>query len=228
MLLPAILLGFGIGLTNFESREMDVGLVIPIVLMAVLIFASYAVMTALPVQLAYDAKLGQKMRVGRYYRVALMAVAPILILSLGVFLVLAAVVFLVGFLTMGIPILKLLVIPAVLWVLAMFSLMVPAVVIERAGLRGLARSAGLTKGYRWPVLGTLVLTGICSAILNGVIGFLIGFIGSLISDLVANILVATIYPTSLATFGIAVALTYARLREIKEGVSVDQIAAVFE
>ncbi len=232
LLLPALLLGFGIGLSDLESREIGVGLIIPGVLMAFLVFASYAVMTTLPVQLAYDAKLGQKMRVGRYYRTALVTVTPVLILSLGVFLVLAAATFLLGFVTMALPFFNLLIIPVqiflVLWILAMFSLMAPAVVIERVGLRGLARSAELTRGYRWAVLGTLVLTGICSVIVNGVIGFLAGFVGGLISDLVANILIATIYPASLATFGIVVALIYARLREIKEGVSVDQIAAVFE
>ena len=170
-------------------------------------------------QFSYDAKLGRPYDLGRYVRSSVSAVPVIVILTLisSIVIGLAAVV---------------LILPG-LWVYAVFSVMVPAVVIERAGFGGLARSTELTKGFRWPILGALILVGLCTGVLTFVIGFLTGYIGSSIAGSVIGTVVMVLGVSALTAVsyglsGIAVALIYARLREIKEGLSVDQIAAVFD
>src|SRR3546814_15392056 len=44
-----------------------------------------------------------------------------------------------------------------LWLLAVFAVVVPAIVVEGAGFGGLGRSIGLTKGFRWPILGAMTV-----------------------------------------------------------------------
>ncbi|WP_282119251.1 hypothetical protein [Ruegeria atlantica] len=173
----------------------------------------YALTTALLVQLAYDAKLGRRLQVGRYFAPALQAAIPVAVLT-------TVAGILTGFATLA------LIIPG-LWVYAVFSMVAPAVVIEKAGFGGLGRSAALTKGYRWPIFGALLLIGICA----GIGGFLASFAAGLLEGvgswaMTAGFSVVAAFGAGLS--GISVALIYARLREIKEGVSVDQIASVFD
>ncbi|EEA93456.1 hypothetical protein [Pseudovibrio sp. JE062] len=173
----------------------------------------YSLVTALLVQLAYDAKLGRTIQLGRYVASAIRAAIPIAILST------------IAGLVIGIATLAL-IIPG-LWAYAVFSMIAPAVVIERVGFGGLGRSINLTKNYRWPILGVVILIGIIVAIFNFIAGFAASLtIGS------GQIMAALAYliPSALGAglSGVSIALTYARLREIKEGVSVDQIALVFD
>ncbi|MCV6591832.1 MAG: hypothetical protein OIF48_02690 [Silicimonas sp.] len=172
--------------------------------------------TALLVQLAYDAKLKRSSMITDYLGPALKATLPI-----GVLWLVASV--LIGIASVA------LVIPG-LWLYAVFSMIAPAVVIEGAGFRAMGRSADLTKGYRWPILGVMVVIIIASGLLGGVVGFIVGLVGAglgggVIVGLIMNTIAGAI-GTGLG--GISVALIYARLREIKEGVSVDQIASVFD
>lgn len=174
----------------------------------------YGIMTALMVQMAYDAKLGRSVTLGRYFGPALRAAVPVAVLSLiaGILTVLAAMA---------------LIVPG-LWVYAVFSLMAPAVVIERAGFRGLGRSAALTKEYRWPVLGALILIGICTGVLNYVSEFAYGYGTLAMGSLISMVIYSALAAVAVGLSGIAIALIYARLREIKEGVSVDELVSVFE
>ncbi len=173
----------------------------------------YGVTAGLLAQLAYDAKLGRPLRFNHYIARALSAAIPIAILGIVATLLtaLASVA---------------LIIPG-LWVMAVFSVMAPAVVIEGIGFGGLGRSASLTKGYRWPIIGTLIVF----LILLMVIGIAGGVVAAFVADigvLVSMVILAIVTAVAGGLFGIAVALVYARLREIKEGVSVDQIASVFD
>ncbi|GHB44379.1 hypothetical protein GCM10007094_37110 [Pseudovibrio japonicus] len=179
----------------------------------VLQMSFYSLTTALLVQLAYDAKLGRTIQLGRYVAPAIRAAVPITVLSL------------IAGVLMGVASIAL-IIPG-LWVYAVFSMIAPAVVIERVGFGGLGRSANLTKDYRWPILGALILIGIVVVIFN----FIAGFAAELTADsgqFVAAL--AYLIPTTLGAglSGVCIALIYARLREIKEGVSVDEIALVFD
>lgn len=103
---------------------------------------------------------------------------------------------------------------------------IPACVVERLSpFASIDRSARLTKGYRWPILGMLLALGIGSAIISGVITgggvTLVGAIPALILDMVWSVIWN-------ACYAILAVVTYHDLRVAKEGVDTEQIAAVFE
>ncbi|WP_434054867.1 MAG: hypothetical protein RDA78_08385 [Roseibium sp.] len=174
----------------------------------------YSITTAFMVQLAYDAKLERPVRLGKYIGPAMASIFPIAILGIAVGLL------------MGIASLAF-IIPG-LWVYAVFSVMEPAIVIERLGFKGLGRSEKLTKGYRWPIVGALVITWICALVIIVAALFVADL--AMTSGILALSIVVYAALTAIGTglISILTALIYARLREIKEGVSVDQIAAVFD
>ena len=181
--------------------------------------AVYGVVTAMLVQLAYDAKLNRSHGMGTYFSTALRSVVPILILSAVVGIAVG-----LGFIALIVP---------GLWLLGVFAVVTPAVVIERAGFGALGRSIELTKEYRWPIIGALIIVGIISNVIQKVGEFIAqlavgsaGFgTGAIITyGIIFSLLAAIGYGLG----GISSALIYARLREIKEGVSVDEIASVFD
>ncbi|WP_029062639.1 hypothetical protein [Labrenzia sp. DG1229] len=215
LLLSGALLGFGVIAGTAAPDIGGAGSAIAILLTIVISIVTYGITTALLVQLAYDAKLGRQIRLGKYLGPAFAALIPIVILGLVV-----GVLFMIG--------LALFVIPG-LWIYAVFSVLAPAIVIEKAGFGGLGRSAGLTKEYRWPIVGAILLLILIMTVVELVAGFLIGIVSTIFGSVILDIVLSA----ALSTFGaglgsILIALIYARLREIKEGVSVDQIAAVFD
>ena len=212
LLIGGALVGVGVTMGTAEPDFSSSIGVTSWVVVFVLQIVCYGLTTALLVQLAYDAKLGRSVQLGRYVSPAISAAVPIAVLSLfaGVLIGLASLA---------------LIIPGI-WLYAVFSMTAPAVVIERAGFRGLGRSKSLTKDYRWPIVGALLLTGICIGVFN----FIATFAAGVLSGSVIVSVVAYLIPTSIGAglASICVALIYARLREIKEGMSVDQIASVFD
>lgn len=179
---------------------------------------AYGISVALLVQLAYDAKLARPVQVGRYIRPALAVAVPIAVLGL-----LSAVLMVLGILALIVP---------GLWIYAVFSVMPAAVTIERSGFSGLGRSARLTKGYRWPIIGATILIGIMNGVVSAVAVFVVGLMAGALGTGTAALAVIALTFAALSGIGyglnaISVALIYARLREIKEGVSVRDIAAVF-
>jgi hypothetical protein len=120
----------------------------------------------------------------------------------------------------------LLVFPAFIF-FSMFYVALPACVIEKLGpSASLSRSAALTKGYRWKVFGLYLVISIASSIGNVVFSNLlslssgspaIGGLGSLIW---------------LAFYGayspVTVAVLYHDLRVAREGIDIEQMAAVFD
>lgn len=171
----------------------------------------YGLTTALLVQFAYDAKLGRRMNIGRYLSRALACLPAVVLLSI--------VVSILG--TLG---MIALIVPG-LWIYAVLSVVPPAIVIEGGGYRSMGRSRELTKGYRWPIVGAMAILIICTMIVSGVAMFLVASMPGSFMMGVASVLINAV---TYGLFGIAISLIYARLREIKEGVAVDQIAAVFD
>ena len=119
----------------------------------------------------------------------------------------------------------LLIVPGVI-LMIMWYVAVPACVLERTGpVRSLGRSRELTKGYRWKLLGLILLVAVLSMIGN-VLGVLLantaaGIWGAAIAQL--------IWQGIAAGFGsVMIAVVYYYLRVAKEGIDVDQIAAVFD
>ena len=206
----------------------------------------FAVTAALLVQLAYDAKLGRPVMLRRYIGPALLAVLPIAILggAIAVLLFVATTALFLGAGLLGpVAVIAIPVTPVlILWILAVFIVTAPAIVIERVGFRGLGRSAQLTRDYRWPIVGAIVLTFLCYLLINILVGGVImlvlfglvsmvpptGFIGVIAGGILPVVFTAALFTIGFGLVGVFVALIYARLREIKEGIGVDQIAAVFE
>lgn len=169
------------------------------------------------VQAAYDAKLGHPVRLGEYVAGTLRQIVPLVLCSIVVWI--------------GIVVaMTALIVPGI-WLLAVWSVVVPAIVIEGGGFSALGRSAALTKGYRWPIVGTLVLLTICMAIAGLVLFFFVGTllaaIGGLFGLIAGAILYALMSGVSYGIYFVGIALIYARLREIKEGISVETLAEVF-
>ncbi|MBB4303986.1 hypothetical protein GGD81_003041 [Rhodobium orientis] len=210
--ISAALVGWNVALGLADPDLSGAGSGLAFVLQTLISQVVYAVTTGLLVQLAYDAKLKRPLRMGEYVSRAFSAAVPIAILSI------------VAGVLAGIAAMALLV-PG-LWVYAVFSVMAPAVVIERAGFGGLGRSVRLTKGYRWPIVGTLILIGICLVLISLAGGGIIALIGGSMVVAAGIFSVMTAFVTGLG--GIVIALIYARLRAIKEGISVDEIASVFD
>lgn len=106
-----------------------------------------------------------------------------------------------------------------LYLMALWWLAVPAIVEERLSFGSLGRSAALTEGYRWPMVG-LVLLYLLVAIGVGMVtaapeSLLVGagMPGAVISAVVSGL-----GDAFLSAFGTVTAvLAYNRLRQIKEG-----------
>lgn len=214
--ISGVINGFDVALGQSEAEFTSAGDVVGNIVGFVINMVVYAITTALLVQLAYDAKLSRPIQLGRYIGPALNAVVPLAILTI-------VVTILVGF---G---LVLFVIPG-LWVYAVFCVLAPAIVIEGAGFGGMGRSKTLTKNYRWPIVGALVLGLIVAIGLQIAAMFLVAMIAAFgtLGMILAVLLLVAISTLGAGYLSILIALIYARLREIKEGVSVDQIAAVFD
>lgn len=215
LILSGALIGFGT-LAGTSVPDFDgTGIAIAIFLVIIIQFVVYAVTTALLVQLAYDAKMNKQPRMVRYLGPAFSTLLPLIILS-----IISGILMMIG--------LALLVVPG-LWILALFSVLAPAIVIEKAGFGGLGRSAALTKEYRWPIVGLIVLFLLILIGINMVIGVASALVSMLFGNLVLDLILEALVSTfGAGLFSILIALIYARLREIKEGVSVDQIASVFD
>jgi hypothetical protein len=219
IVISGLLNGWDVALGMGGPAAADGGMLVRSAVDIVVQLVLSGITTALLVQMAYDAKLRRQLKLGGYFGPALSAAIPIAILSLA-----AGILMVLGLIALIIP---------GLWIYAVFSVMPAAVVIERVGFGGLGRSAALTKDYRWPIVGAFILITIISAIIGFVAMFLVGLMmagaGLGGGAMVIGIIVLALITTFGAALGaITVALIYARLREIKEGASVQDIAAVFD
>lgn len=175
----------------------------------------YGLSTAMIVRGAYDVKLGRPPKLGAYVGAAIVYILPIVVLTIAVTLM-ASIAMLA------------LIVPG-LYVYAMFSVVIPVIVIENAGFGALGRSAELTKGYRWPLLGgflvmLLVMIALSMAVTLTLVPGLLDTGGVTAAVIVSAVLNAVIG----ALMAVFYSMAYARLRELKEGLGVDQLAAVFE
>lgn len=171
---------------------------------------------------AYDLKLGRRVRYGFYVKRALVTLPLVILLGLIYY-----VFFLLG--------LVLLILPG-LYFAARYYVFIPAILVERAGFSGLSRAAELSRHYRWPIVGAiilyfivLILVGLLMGALNA--GAAAGLLQPGISTASLLLLRLVEFLQTLMQYGLGAtftALLYARLREIKEGVGVEDLASVFE
>jgi uncharacterized membrane protein len=126
----------------------------------------------------------------------------------------------------------LLLVPGII-LLLMWSVAVPALVIERQGVfAAFGRSAQLTKGAKWKILGLFLVMAVCYWLLSIVVG-LVGLgmygpataaTGMTTGNLIGGILVGTIFN---ALWGTIQPSLYVELRQWKEGDSIGNLEQVF-
>jgi hypothetical protein len=103
---------------------------------------------------------------------------------------------------------------------------IPAAVVEGTGVSGsLSRSRKLAQGYRWHIFGILLVGGLLGALIGAVAGVLFrGVSGQLQTLLVAVVPNAIVGSLSAVFSGVG----YYQLRVAKEGIDIQQLAAVFD
>lgn len=126
----------------------------------------------------------------------------------------------------------LLIVPGVILML-MWAVAVPALVVERVGVfDALRRSAELTKGSRWKILGLFVVLLLIYWVLQAMLGAIgltmyggaTAAAGLTIANLIGSVILSTIFNTMWGTIQPSL---YVELRQSKEGDSADRLAEVF-
>jgi hypothetical protein len=158
---------------------------------------------------ALDAVMGRSHTIAEYTRQALRQLLPIGVL--GILLSIGAGIGAVFFIVPG------------LYILARFLPWVEAVVFEDAGWSGLSRAQDLTEGYRWPLVGAVIAMAVIVLALILLISPLAYLVVG--SGLLSALLEAVVSGLYYALIAIFTALVYARLRAVREGLSIEQIAA---
>jgi hypothetical protein len=110
--------------------------------------------------------------------------------------------------------------------LTMFFVIIPVCVVEGLGpIRSLGRSRALTKGHRWRIFAIYLVPGLVIAI--G--GYVLELIGFRIAGAAGFALVGFVIQAIGAAYqAIVNIMTYHDLRAVKEGMDIEQLAAVFD
>jgi len=154
---------------------------------------------------------GQPLRVGEALRRAFARFFPLVGLSIVYTLGLA-----VAFL--------LLIIPGFI-VFVMWAVSVPACVVDGLGpIASLSRSAELTKGYRWKVFGLILVLSLINGIGNQFFQTAGGFLGVWAG--LGGVAIWFVAWTGL--WNCALIMIYHDLRVAKEGIDIEQLAAIFD
>jgi uncharacterized membrane protein len=119
----------------------------------------------------------------------------------------------------------LLIVPGVI-LLTMWFVATPVCVVEQLGpLRSMGRSRQLTKGHRWKIFGLMLILIIVSSVASQTISLALTAMGGLMLAVIGEVLWNGVWG---AFYAIAVVVTYHDLRVAKEGIDIEQIAAVFD
>ena len=110
--------------------------------------------------------------------------------------------------------------------MCLWSVTIPACVVEKLGaIASIRRSAALTRGYRWPIFGLILLLGtaviVIGVIFSGLVIILTG------SAPVAALMTALLSAIPQALNCVMTAIIYYDLRCIKEGISLENLVDVF-
>lgn len=111
-------------------------------------------------------------------------------------------------------------------ILTMYLVAVPVCVVEGLGpIRSLDRSRLLTKGYRWQIFAIYLVP----IVLIAVVMFVLMIIGSVVAGPTGSTIAAYLGSALLSTAeAIVTIVTYHDLRAGKEGLDIEQLAAVFD
>jgi hypothetical protein len=113
-----------------------------------------------------------------------------------------------------------------LMVLTMFFVIIPVCVVESLGpIRSLGRSRALTRGHRWRILAIYLVPFFVIAI----VGYFLPIIGFRIAGVAGFALAAFVIQAIGNSYqAIVNIMTYHDLRAVKEGMDIEQLAAVFD
>jgi len=196
-LLPAALVVFGIeGILSGLLVSITPILVVAAVIIQIIATYLYQGMV---VQLVADVQDGRRdASVGDLFRSVTPVLGPLIAAGL-----LAGLGIGIGFI--------LLIVPG-LFLLTIWSLVSPVVVLERPGIiPAFTRSRELVRGNGWQVLGVIIVFFLILVVLNailGAIGNAFGSVGSVVADIVASVLAAPLV-------GLAGAVLYFHVRRVK-------------
>ncbi|MGE0551014.1 MAG: hypothetical protein AB7O24_19275 [Kofleriaceae bacterium] len=120
--------------------------------------------------------------------------------------------------------------------MCMWYVAVPASVVERPGILGaLGRSRELTRGYRWPIFGIIIVVGLISGAANGLLETVFVDTYEVADDLelptswrtymVYEVLSSLVFGALGAAMAAA---AYVGLRHSKDGIGADELARVFD
>jgi hypothetical protein len=117
----------------------------------------------------------------------------------------------------------LLIVPGII-LSVMWFVAAPVCVVERKGpLASLGRSAEITRGHRWAILGVSILLGLAAVLVTGILEAVLGQLG----DAVAALGTLIWDGAWGAFYAVFLGIIYHDLRVAKEGIDTHQIAAVF-
>ncbi len=186
--------------------------VIIVTLAGLLIFSLLSAVLTLT---AYDATLGRQPRVLANLGRSLRNLLPIA--GLGLLYYIGSMIGLI-----------LLILPG-LYIAARYWVLIPTIIVEEAGWSGLNRSAWLTRGYRWPIIGGFLVTFLLLILFSAALEMLQVFAAETGMNILLILPVGAI--SDSVTTGVLAVFTaklYARLREIKEGLGIEDLFEVFE
>lgn len=121
-----------------------------------------------------------------------------------------------------------------LWFAAVYSVLLPALLWEGAGWGAMGRSIRLTKEYRWPIAGLIVLVGLgvlalflllSLALVTLIPG--VAFRPDATAAVFGLVVGAALHLSTAAAFAAVAVVTHARLRAIKEGEGADDLRTIF-
>jgi hypothetical protein len=101
----------------------------------------------------------------------------------------------------------------------------PACIVDRLGVAAsFRRSAELTRGHRWKILGAFVMLVVADVIVDALINPTLGAADDIV-ELAGHVIWSGIWGAVYAVFAVVL---YHDLRVAKDGVDTAEIAAVFE
>jgi hypothetical protein len=185
--------------------------VVGIVLGVLLFVGLYMIGEAVVLLGAFQRLRGQPLRVAEALQRAFTRFFPLIALSI-----------LFG---LGIMIGMMLLIVPGFFLLCMWAVVVPVCIVEGLGpTASMSRSSELTKGYRWQILGLLLLLFFINWIGSMVIQLILGLASSTLASIGSFIWLAA----WTAYWNCVLIMAYHDLRVAKEGVDTEQIASIFD
>jgi hypothetical protein len=160
---------------------------------------------------AFQDMLGRRVDLGASVQVGLRRYLPVLGVAL-----LSTLLTLFGFAALIVP---------GLVAITRWSVAMPACIVDRLGVAAsFRRSADLTRGHRWKILGTFVLLVVADVIVDALINPILGAAGD-IPEFAGHVIWSGIWG---AVYAVSAVVLYHDLRVAKDGVDTAEIAAVFE